>query len=101
MEEYDNFFLVPLLVVVFKSLYPCHPQTPLPNPLVLDDLLFGKPTSIEEASESLLKSKLFLFCRTVVSKEDLNNPFAWWKTHESQFPNVGFLVRQILGIQRN
>jgi hypothetical protein len=87
--------------VVFKSFYPCHPQTPLPNPLVLDDLLFGEPTSIEEPSEGLLKSKLFLFCWIVVPDEDLKSLLACWKTHESQFPNVGFLVRQILGIPRS
>jgi hypothetical protein len=98
VEEYEKKKLVPLLVVVFKSFYPCYPQTPLPNPLVLDDLLFGESTSIEEG---LLKSKLFLFCQIVVSKEDLKSPLAWWKTHESQFPDVGFLARQILGIPRS
>jgi hypothetical protein len=40
-----------------QVLYPCHPQTHLPNPLVLDDLLFGESTSTKEASEGLLKSK--------------------------------------------
>jgi hypothetical protein len=34
----------------------------------------------------------------VISKEDLQSPLVWWKTHESQFPNVGFLARQIFGI---
>ncbi len=100
MEEYDNFFLVPLLVMVFKSLYPCHPQTPPPNPL-LDDSLFGELASIEEVNEGLLESELSLFCRIVVLEEDLKSPLAWWKTHESQFPNVGFLARQILGILKS
>jgi hypothetical protein len=34
----------------------------------------------------------------VVSEKDLKSPLAWWKTHESQFPNFGSLTRQILGI---
>jgi hypothetical protein len=84
--------------VVFKSLNPSHPQTPSLDPLVPNDLLFGKPTSTKEASEDLLKSELFLFCRIVISKEDLQSLLVWWKTHEFQFPNVGFLARQILGI---
>jgi hypothetical protein len=24
--------------------------------------------------------------------------FSWWQFHEKQFPNVGFLAKQILGI---
>jgi hypothetical protein len=34
----------------------------------------------------------------VVSKKDLKSLLAWWKTHESQFPHVGFLAIQIFGI---
>jgi hypothetical protein len=37
----------------------------------------------------------------MVSQKDLKSPLAWWKTHESQFSNVGFLAKQILGILRN
>jgi hypothetical protein len=90
-----------LLVVVFKSLNLGHPQPPPPNPIVLNDPLFGEPTSTEEANESLLKSKLSLFHWIVVLEEDLKSLLAWWKTHESQFLNVGFLTKQILGIPRS
>ncbi len=84
--------------MVFKSFNPSHPQTPPLDPLVSNDLLFGESTSTKEANEDLLKFELFLFCRIVISKEDLQSPLVWWKTHEPQFPNVGFLARQILGI---
>jgi len=80
--------LVPLLVVVFKSLNPNHPQTPPLDPLVPNDLLFSELASTKEANEGLLKSKLFIFCQIVISKEDLQSLLVWWKTHESQFPNV-------------
>jgi hypothetical protein len=60
--------------------------------------LFSELTSIEETSEGLLKFELSLFRWIVVSYKDLKSPLAWWKTHESQFPNVGLLTRQILGI---
>jgi hypothetical protein len=26
------------------------------------------------------------------------NPLVWWKTHEGQFSNVGFLVKHVFGI---
>jgi hypothetical protein len=26
------------------------------------------------------------------------NPIVWWKTHEGQFSNVGFLAKQVFGI---
>jgi hypothetical protein len=90
--------LVPFLVVVFKSFNPNHPQTLPLDPLVPNDLLFSEPASTKKASEGLLKYELFLFCQIVISKEDLQSPLVWWKTHESQFPNVGFLARQIFGI---
>jgi hypothetical protein len=93
--------LVPLLVVVFKSLNPSHPQTPPLDPLVPNDLLFGEPASTEETNEGLLKFELFLFCQIVISKKDLQSPLVWWKTHESQFPNVGFLARQTFGILKS
>jgi hypothetical protein len=63
--------------------------------------LFGESTSIKEGSEGLVKYELFLLRRIVVSQKDLKSPLAWWKMHESQFPNVGFLVRQIFGILRS
>jgi hypothetical protein len=93
--------LVLLLVVFFKSLNFGHSQPPPPNPIVLNDPLFGELTSTEEANESLLKSKLSLFHWIVVLEEDLKSLLAWWETHESQFLNVGFLTKQILGILRS
>jgi hypothetical protein len=37
----------------------------------------------------------------MISKEDLQSLLVWWKTHESQFPNVGLWARQVLGILRS
>ncbi len=28
-------------------------------------------------------------------EEECKNPLAWWKVHEVQFPNTGFVVQQI------
>jgi hypothetical protein len=90
--------LVPFLIAIFKSLNHGHPQTPPLDPLVLNDLLFGESASTKEVSEGLLKFELFLFCWIVILEQDLQSPLVWWKIHESQFPNVGFLARQIFGI---
>ena len=33
-----------------------------------------------------------------VPGKSAENPLHWWKAHESQFPTVAFLARQVLGI---
>jgi hypothetical protein len=50
-----------MLVVVFKCLNPSPAEAPPLQTHVEDEFLFGAPTSSEEASESLLKTELFLF----------------------------------------
>jgi hypothetical protein len=33
-----------------------------------------------------------------VDVKDIKNPHQWWGKHESRFPTIGFLAKQILGI---
>jgi hypothetical protein len=33
-----------------------------------------------------------------VDLKEIKNPLQWWEKHESRFPIVAFLARQILGI---
>ncbi len=61
MNEYDSKILIPMLVMVFKCINPSLAKTPPPQTHVEDEFLFGALASSEEASESLLKSELFLF----------------------------------------
>ncbi len=61
MNEYDSKILIPMLVVVFKSLKPRLAKTPPPQTHVEDEFLFGAFTFSEEVDESLLKSELSLF----------------------------------------
>jgi hypothetical protein len=45
-----------------------------------------------------MSRELSLFKRLFIPSSACANPLAWWLTHEGQFPNVGFLTKQILGI---
>jgi hypothetical protein len=90
-----------MLVMVFKCLNLSPGETPPPQTHVEDEFLFGAPASSEEASESLLKSELFLFWWVVILEDGLKDPLAWWKKHVCQYPHVGFLAWQILGIPRS
>jgi hypothetical protein len=54
--------------------------------------IFGVGESMEESSYALVTKKLFIFWRLSIPLSKCVNPFAWWWSHESQFPNVGFLA---------
>jgi hypothetical protein len=42
-----------------------------------------------------------LFKRLYVILITCVDPLAWWWIHETQFPNVSFFAKQILGISRS
>jgi len=60
--------------------------------------MFGVGAFVKESSHALVIGELSLFRRLVVPLSMCANPLIWWKTHEGQFPNVGFLGKQVLGI---
>jgi hypothetical protein len=39
-----------------------------------------------------------MFKRLPILPSSCVDPLTWWRIHESQFPNMGFLAKQILGI---
>ncbi len=53
---------------------------------------------MEESSHALVVGELSLFKRLSVSPTICVDPLAWWRIHETQFPNVSFLAKYILGI---
>jgi hypothetical protein len=53
MDGQGTNFLTPMLLVVFKN--PSHLDTPLAQPLVTNESLFGVLTYIEKTNEGLLK----------------------------------------------
>ncbi len=59
--------------------------------------MFGVGASMEESSRALVIKELFLFWSLAIPPPMCANPFAWLKTHEGQFFNVGFLSNKFLG----
>jgi hypothetical protein len=52
----------------------------------------------EEMDLSIVKKQINHFLVKKLIEEECKNSSAWWKVHEVQFPNIGFVARQILGI---
>jgi hypothetical protein len=51
-----------------------------------------------ETAKEIVTRKLLDFKRFHVDVKDIENPLQWWEKHESKFPIVRFLAKQILGI---
>nr|XP_024359895.1 uncharacterized protein LOC112274515 isoform X1 [Physcomitrium patens] len=103
VAEVDNRALLPCLVTVFKQLNPSSVEnvsalSPTSKDFFDENSLFGSSASHDEAIVGHLKAELSLFRRLRIDSKECENPLAWWKDREVQFPNVGFLARQILGI---
>ncbi len=62
--------------------------------------LFNVGASVKCFSHALVIGKLFIFRRLVIPLPMCVDPLVYWKTHEGQFSNVGFLAKQVFGIQR-
>jgi hypothetical protein len=63
-----------------------------------DNNTFCVGTSMEKTSCAFVVGDLSLFMRLSISFVTCVDPLAWWWIHETQFPNVSFLAKQILGI---
>nr|XP_024402695.1 uncharacterized protein LOC112295398 isoform X2 [Physcomitrium patens] len=103
VAEVDKQALLPCLVTVFKHLNPSSVENvPTLSPTSKDSFdensLFGSTASNDEAIVGHLKAELSFFRRLHIDPKECENPLAWWKVREVQFPNVGFLARHILGI---
>jgi len=55
-------------------------------------------TNNMEIAKEIVTRELLDFRRFHVDLKEIKNPFQWWEKHESIFPVVTFLARQILGI---
>jgi hypothetical protein len=60
--------------------------------------IFGVNVSIKESSYVFVVGELSLFKRLFIVLATCVDPLTWWCIHKTQFPNVGFLAKQILGI---
>ncbi len=91
--------VVPFLMVCFDRLN--HVASTPANVAIgpkLEKNMSKVGASTEEFSRSLVTGELYLFKKLSILSFACANPLAWRLTHEGQFPNVGFLVKQILGI---
>jgi hypothetical protein len=57
--------------------------------------MFGVGVSMKKSSQASVIGELFIFQRLVILPPMCVDPLIGWKTHESQFSNVGFLGKQV------
>jgi len=55
--------------------------------------MFGVRASMEESFRVLVVEKLFLFRRLSIHASSQADLLFWWRCHENQFSNVGFLPK--------
>jgi hypothetical protein len=82
--EYDKKAMIPLLVKVNKFLNPTSGKWEQCTTNRINwyrFCLLDAPTSIDEANEAMLTSKLFLFHGMIVSKEKVVQPLTWWEEY--------------------
>jgi hypothetical protein len=104
--EYDANAVIPLLTIVFEVLNPIVQTCAVEvvgfgDFIEKDNNIFGVGTSMEESSCAFVVWELSLFMRLSISTITCVDPLAWWQIHETQFPYVSFLIKQILGIPRS
>jgi hypothetical protein len=106
VAKYDANAIIPLLMIVFEVLNPIVQACVVEvvgyvarfgDYIEKDNNIFNVGTSMEKSSCALVV-KLSLFRRLSISLATCVDPLAWWWIHETQFPNVSFLVKQLLRI---
>jgi hypothetical protein len=102
--EYDAKIVIIFLMVCFEWLNLIAVNASIVAVIInvvgeeFEENMFDVGASIEESSRALVTIKLSLFKRLFVLPFIYGDPLAWWCIHEGQFPNMGFLAKQILGI---
>ncbi len=95
--------VIPLLIIIFERLNPFIQAKVVVS---IDGFsgeeeetnMFGVGAFVEKSSWILIIRELSLFWRVAIPPSMCANPLIWWKTHESQFSNVGFFIKQVFGI---
>ncbi len=102
VEDYDKRTLYPMLVKLYNHLLPIVDGGSSSVNLGANqdhrlDIFQMRNNSMETLKEIITK-ELLDFRRFHLDLKEIKNPFQWWEKHESRFPVVALLVRQILGI---
>ncbi len=103
--KYDANAIIPLLMTMFEVLNlvcsrSCWTIVRFGDSIEEDNNIFGVGASMEESSRALVVGKLSLFKRFIIPTTCVD-PLTCWQIHETLFPNVSFLAKQILGISRS
>jgi hypothetical protein len=57
--------------------------------------IFEQTNNTSEPTKKLVNKELFVFKQYQMHVKEIKCPLQWWQKHESMFPIVGFLIRQI------
>jgi hypothetical protein len=103
VAEYDANAVIPILMIMFEVLNPivqaCGAEVVGFGDFIEEDNnIYCVGASMEESSHALVVGELSLLGRLSISLATCVDPLAWWWIHETQFPNVSFFAKQILGI---
>jgi len=102
VAEYDVNAIILLLMTIFKVLNPTiqacvvkvvRSIARFDNSIKEDNNIFGVGTSMEESPCAFIVRELSLFRRLFVSLITCVDPLAWWRIHETRFPNVNFFAK--------
>ncbi len=102
-EEYDA---KSLFAMFFKCHHHLHPLANS-NRTIVDERveedynldIFKMTTSTLKLVIKLINRDILMFKHFQVDVKEINCPFRWWEKHGNMnFPIIGFLVQQILGI---
>ncbi len=100
VAKYDNKILLPLLVFAFHFLNPSTNGLTKATPINDDSIFWGNDFNCSHFAQ-VAENDLGFFHHLHVKLKDYVSPLTWWKSHEAWFPNVSFVVQQILGIPRS
>jgi hypothetical protein len=95
--NYDCEIFLSLLLIVYNILITTLVIVNLATFIVFELGVFGNLVFLKEITLGLLKAE-FSFFRKIVVPIDAFSPFIWWPKHQQQFPNIGYLTRQVMRI---
>jgi hypothetical protein len=101
-KEYDKKSLYPMLLKCHHHLHHLGEiESSLANIGVDEDCsldIFEQIANTSEPTKELVNRELLIFRGYQVDVKEIKCPLQWWQKHESMFPTMGFLARQILSI---
>jgi hypothetical protein len=99
-QKYDRKSLFPMLL---KFYYHLHPLFEVESSYVykIDEYnnldSFEMVLNINQLAKELVNRKLLIFYIYYVNAKDIKCPLEWWRKHETMFPTIDFVSKQMLG----